>query len=173
MRAEVGPVSRKRILVLGAVGFVLVFSWIAKRNEPSARPEAPVQAETSTTENRLPPPAPAGATTGEAPTYTPPEASSLVGIWSVYNGGFVWLWPDGRAEARDGGCRLTSSPRWEWNRQLETLFLTSEESVLELIMRDFPQNLKLGDEVTVIPMSGSVVRTSWRFLSGDPDEECS
>ena len=115
MRAEVGPVSRKRILVLGAVGFVLVFSWIAKRNEPFARPEAPVQAETSITENRLPPPAPAGATTGEAPTYTPPEASSLVGIWSVYNGGFVWLWPDGRAEARDGGCRLTSSPRRRGN----------------------------------------------------------
>ena len=33
--------------------------------------------------------------------------------------------------------------------------------------------LEMGDEITVIPMSGSVVKTSWLFLGSDPDEECS
>ena len=165
--------SRKMIISLGAVGLVLVFLLIGKSDEPPERPEAPVQAETSTPETRLSPPVPAGTGTVEPPPYTPPEASSLVGIWSVYNGGFVWLWPDGRAETRDGGCRLTSSARWEWDRQLETLSLTSGAVVFELIMRDFPKDLRLGDEITVIPMSGSVTKTSWRFLGGDPDEECS
>lgn len=165
--------SRKRIFSLGAVGFVLVLVLIGRSAEPPERPEVPLQADSSSAENQMSPPVPGGTGTVEPQPYTPPDASSLVGIWSVYNGGFVWLWPDGRAETRDGGCRLTSSPRWEWDRQLETLSLTSEEVVFELILRDFPKDLRMGDEISVIPMSGSVVKTSWRFLGSDPDEECS
>ena len=173
MRMEVEPVSRKGILILGAVGFLLVLIMIGESDEPPDRPEVSAQADNPTAENHLSPPVSGGTGTVEPQPYTPPEASSLVGIWSVHSGGFVWLWPDGRAETRDGGCRLTSSARWEWDRQLETLSLTSEAVVLELILRDVPQDLRMGDEITVIPMSGSVAKTNWRFLGGDPDEECS